>query len=279
MQNSVKIFAPAKLNIFLRILNKRKDGFHNIRSGITFINLFDEVEIIKSDKQQINYKGKFKPSKGIYDDCILYKTLEFLKLNSNLNLEINIKKNIPVQGGLGSASTNAAALIKGLEKMQLIDKRNYKDYGALGADIPCFLFGNNCLISGIGERVFSQSFPKYYFLIIKPSFNNSTKEMYRKLNLKSNSLNNEITANENLINEDDVGNDFEKIIFKEKESFSEIYEFLNNLDNVIFTRMTGSGSCFYAVFEKKEHAILASKLFKLNYKDLWNCIAENNIAN
>ena len=124
----VKIFAPAKLNIFLRVLSKRKDGFHNIRTGITFINLFDVVEIKESDKLQISYKGKFKPFRETYDDCIIYKTLEFLKLNNNLNVEINVEKNIPVQGGLGSASTNAAALIQGLEKMHVIDKRNYRDY-------------------------------------------------------------------------------------------------------------------------------------------------------
>lgn len=275
----VKIFAPAKLNIFLRVLSKRKDGFHNIRTGITFINLFDVVEIKESDKLQISYKGKFKPFRETYDDCIIYKTLEFLKLNNNLNVEINVEKNIPVQGGLGSASTNAAALIQGLEKMHVIDKRNYRDYGALGADIPCFLFNNNCLVAGIGERIFPKKFPKYYFLIVKPSFNNSTKEMYQKLNLKYNSLEKVISTNENQINEHDTGNDFEKIVFNEHENFIEIYKFLNNLDNSIFSRMTGSGSCFYAVFEKKEHAILASKIFKLNYKNLWSCVAENNIIN
>ena len=87
MLDKIKILAPAKLNIFLRILGRRNDGFHNIRSGITFINLFDVLEIKKSHKTSITYSGLFKPMNGKYNDCIISKTLNFLSLN-NLKLEI-----------------------------------------------------------------------------------------------------------------------------------------------------------------------------------------------
>ena len=71
------------------------------------------------------------------------KTLKFLGLNKNFNLNLTITKNIPVQGGLGSASTNAAALIQGLEAMKLISKKEPNIYTMLGTDIPCFLFKKN----------------------------------------------------------------------------------------------------------------------------------------
>ena len=139
-QDNKFILAPAKLNIFLKVLGRRDDGFHIIRSGINFINLFDKLYIKQSDQMKIEYNGPFKPAENVYKDCIISKTLKYLNLDTNIYFNISITKNIPVQGGLGSASTNAAALIKWLEKNKYIKKKDPKDYVFLGSDIPCFLF-------------------------------------------------------------------------------------------------------------------------------------------
>ena len=182
MLDKIVIKAPAKINLFLNILDKRNDGYHNIRSGITFINLFDEVFIKKSDAMSIKYYGNFKPQGGAYKDCIINKTLKFLKLDNKINLEIKIKKNIPVQSGLGSASANAAALIKGLERLQIIEKNfNYNSFSFLGTDVPVCLYGKNSIIEGIGDIISEQVFPNYYFLLVMPSVNLSTKYMYNKI--------------------------------------------------------------------------------------------------
>ena len=144
MQDKINIKAPAKINMFLHVLNKRDDGYHNIKSGITFINLFDEVCIKKNNSMIIQYSGNFKPSQDSFEDCIIKKTLKFLNLDNKVNLKINIKKNIPIQAGLGSASSNAAALIKGLEKLKIKKiNEDYKFYTQLGTDIPVFLYGKN----------------------------------------------------------------------------------------------------------------------------------------
>ena len=275
----MRIFAPAKLNIFLKVLGRRPDGYHIIRSGITFIDLYDELEINISNKMSIHYKGPFKPKRDTYDDCIILKTLKFLGLNKNLNLNLTITKNIPVQGGLGSASTNAAALIQGLEVMKLISKKEPNIYTILGADIPCFLFKKNCLVTGIGEIIHPQTFPKYYFLLVKPNFNNSTKDIYKKLDFDVESFGGIANYDEIHMNIDDIGNDFEKVVFRESPEFGEIIEFLKSLDKVVFSRMTGTGSCCYAVFEKKEFALKANVIFKSNFPDLWSCICENNTIN
>ena len=164
MLDKIVLKAPAKINLFLHVLNKRDDGYHNIESGITFINLFDEISIKRNNSMLIRYSGSFKPPQDFFEDCIIKKTLKFLNLNNKVNLKINIHKNIPVQAGLGSASTNAAALIKGLEKLDIIKiNNNYKFYSQLGADIPVFLYGKNALVKGIGEKVFQHEFPKYFF--------------------------------------------------------------------------------------------------------------------
>jgi len=275
------IYAPAKLNLFHKINERRDDGYHNIRSGITFINLFDVIEIQRSTEMKISYHGPYKPENGYYSDCIIKKTLNFLNLAHRINLEINIKKNIPVQAGLGSASTNSAALIKGLHKMQLIKIQEISTYASLGADIPSFLFSQNCLVRGMGELIFKKNFPKYYFLLVKPQINFSTKEMYKRIstiNLQYANIENE-NENENEINENDTGNDFEKILHNNFRIVQEILDFLNNLNEAIFSRMTGSGSCCYAAFETKKLANEAQVNFKTDYPELWTFVGENNTIN
>ncbi len=278
MQDKRVIIAPAKLNIFLKILGRREDGYHTLHSGVTFINLFDNIEIEESSKNEIIYKGPFKPKQGYYSDCIVKKTLNFLNLIKDINLKITITKNIPVQGGLGSASNNAAGIIKGLEKMKLIKKQPIENYIRLGSDIPCLLFQKNCLVKGIGEKIYPKFFPKYYFLLLQPNYYHSTIEMYNKLNFKTNTFSKLMKKKEKNINIKEEGNDFEKIVFKENKGYKEIYDFVANLNQVRFTRMTGSGSCIYAAFEKKEYANNANEVFKSNYKDLWSVVCENNMV-
>ena len=279
MQDKIIIKAPAKINLFLHILNKRDDGYHNIRSGITFINLYDEVCIKKNNSMIIQYSGTFKPSYDFFEDCIIKKTLKFLNLDNKTNLEININKNIPIQAGLGSASSNAAALIKGLEKLKIIKmNKDYEFYSQLGADIPVFLYGKNALVEGIGEKVFKHEFPKYFFLLVKPETGFSTKKMYDKIsvNLQDDNISNH---SKNILNDDDHGNDFENIAIKENEEINQILKYLSSSEKCIFSQMTGSGSCCFAAYEKKEYANKAEISFNENFPKLWSFVGENNAIN
>ena len=279
MQDKIIIKAPAKINLFLHVLNKREDGYHNIKSGITFINLFDEVCIKKNNSMIIQYSGTFKPVQDFFADCIIKKTLKFLNLDNKINLEINIKKNIPIQAGLGSASSNAAALIKGLEKLEIVKMNaDYKFYSQLGADIPVFLYGKNALVEGIGEKVFKHEFPKYFFLLVKPETGFSTKKMYDKIsvNLQYNNISNH---SNNIPNDDDYGNDFENIAIRENEEINQILKYLSSSEKCIFSQMTGSGSCCFAAYEKQDYANKAQMNLIENFPELWSFVGENNIIN
>ena len=274
MKDKITILAPAKINIFLKVLGRRRDGLHVLRTGMNYINLYDKIEIKKNNKNHVIYQGKFKPVNNIYDDCIILKTLDFLKLK-NQKFKITITKNIPVKGGLGSASTNAAALIKGLHKMGVIQAKSPSEYISLGSDIPFFLIEKNCLVTGVGEILKPKKFPKYYFILIKPNFENSTKEIYKELKFSINSF----KKYQNTKKSKDIGNDFEKIIFKKKPQIKNIIKTLDSLDHVVFTRMSGTGSCFFSAFKSKGNANKAFKILNLKYKNLWTYICENNIIN
>tara|TARA_Y100001970_G_C14245953_1_gene868221 strand:- start:98 stop:922 length:825 start_codon:yes stop_codon:yes gene_type:complete len=272
MQVDIKELSPAKLNIFLRILNKRSDGYHNIRSGLTLINLFDEVIARQNFKFEIKYVGNFAPVNGQYNDCIIKKFFKVLDIPKP-KLSFTIKKNIPVQSGLGSASSNVAAIVRILKKLNYQDLNN-KNFKKIGADIPFFLQNRDSLVRGIGEITINQTFPKYYFILAKPNEDCSTFDMYNSID--SNKLNYDLTSDTNQIEENDYGNDFEEIIKAKYYETKDLLKFMENLPNLIFTRLTGSGSCIFAAFNTKKNAEVAYQIFKKNYPDLWCMQVENN---
>ena len=271
MQVEFNELSPAKINLFLRIVNKRKDGYHNIRSGVTLINLFDEITAKKSSKFELIYEGKFAPVNNKFDDCII--TRFFREFNiPKPDYKFTITKNIPVQSGLGSASSNLASVINIIHKLGL----SYKDqnYSKIGADVPFFLKNSDSLIRGIGDKITDQKFPKYYFLLVKPFTNCLTSKMYSQVKLKNIKFNPDLDINE--ITEQDFGNDFEFIV---EEKYNEIYlllKYLNELPNVIFVRLTGSGSCVFAAFDSKKNAEKSSMILRDKYSELWFKVVENN---
>ena len=274
MKDSFTELAPAKINLFLKILNKRNDSYHNIRSGITLINLVDEIFVEKSSFFNIKYIGKFAPKNNKYTDCIINNLFNTFKI-SKPKYNFTIKKNIPTGSGLGSASTNAAAVFRILNKINLYKLNKFEDAKILGSDIPLFLNDNDCLIRGVGEKITNKTFPKYYFLLVKPKLKLQTKKMYSLINL--NNLNYKIELDNEEINEFDKGNDFEEIAITQNKEIISIFKFLKNLNNLVFYSLTGSGSCCYAAFKKKQHAIDAQIKFKTKFPYLWSFMAENNI--
>ena len=272
MPSKFKEFAPAKLNLFLKIVSKRNDKYHNIRSGVTLINLFDEVIAEEGSKFDVKYIGEFAPHNRAFEDCIVKKIF------TNFNLEkpnyvFTIKKNTPVMSGLGSASSNAAAVLRILHKLSYIDLKK-KNFAEIGADVPFFINNHDSLIREIGNVIIRQSFPKYYFLLIKPNQNCSTKDMYNNIVMEK--LNYDSYNDINEINEEDNGNDFELFLPKQSYEMNNLLKFMKSLPNTIFSRLTGSGSCIFSAFESKKHAEDSLIIFKERFPLLWSKVVENN---
>ena len=272
MQANLKELSPAKINLFLKIVSKRDDGYHNIRSGVTLINLFDEVVAEKNSKFSLKYIGEFSPENNKFKDCIVEKIFTELDLEKP-NYAFTIKKNIPIMSGLGSASSNAAAVIRILEKLNYIDLKK-KNFANIGADVPFFIYNHDSLIKEIGNITIRQYFPKYYFLIIKPLHNCSTKKMYTLI--KSEKLNFDVNYDTDVINEEDNGNDFEPILEKHSNEIKNLLKFMRGLPDTIFSRLTGSGSCIFSVFESKKKAEESLSIFTERFPLIWAKVVENN---
>ena len=266
--------APAKINLFLKIISKRDDGLHNLRSGVTLINLHDEVSAQKSSEFQIKYIGEFAPPDSTFKDCIVEKI--FSKFNLvRPKYSFTIKKNIPVQSGLGSASSNAAAVIRILKKLDYKEIKTV-NFSEIGADVPLFVENQDSLVRGVGDITIKQLFPKYFFLLIKPIQNCSTKEMFNEVN--TNSIKFDLNLDTDEISEFDMGNDFELIADRKYPEISNLLKFMRGFSDVIFSRLTGSGSCIYSAFEKKNSAEKSLIIFKEKFPNHWCSVVENNFT-
>ena len=264
--------SPAKINLFLKIISKRDDGYHNLRSGVTLINLHDEVSAEKSSEFKVKYTGQFAPPYNTFNDCIVEKIFSTYNLKKP-HYCFTIKKNIPIQSGLGSASSNAAAVLRILKKLDYKEIKTI-NFSEIGADVPLFVENQDSLVRGIGDITKKQLFPKYYFLLIKPIQNCSTQEMYHEVNI--NELKFDLNFDTDEISEFDMGNDFEVIAERKYPEISTFLKFMRGFSDVIFSRLTGSGSCIYSAFEKKDSAEKALKLFKKRFPDHWAVVVENN---
>lgn len=275
--------ALAKINIGLRILSKREDGFHNLESIFYPVNLYDEVNVemfpSKENKNSV-YISSNNPLIPVDKNNICYKIIInfFRKFNIRKTyiIKINIKKNIPIGGGLGGGSSDAAAVLKYLINYFKIDINSQK-LGILevatetGSDVPFFLISKPCLARGKGENLsLLRTFKiNHQILIVNSGIHISTKWAYEALKFPFDSVKESLLSEINSFDKDvknKFTNDFESVAFEKYEELKTIkdqfYEF-----GAEFASMTGSGASMYGFFRDASSMKKAIGFFKdKNYK-------------
>ena len=150
--NEISVKAPAKLNLHLQVIAKRNDGFHDLRTLFTFIDLYDQLTFKESEE-----KIELKELEPISDNLVL-KAADLLKKRTNCNkgVKISLQKQIPLQKGLGGGSSDAGATLLALNKLwnlNLSEDKLMKIAATIGADVPFFVYGKNAFGEGIGEKL------------------------------------------------------------------------------------------------------------------------------
>ena len=265
-----KVNSFAKINLFLYVTSKREDGYHNLCSLMTQIDLCDEIDLDFSKKKitvTCNHPHVPENKSNIaYKAASLF--FDSLKAGDNKNqkrLAIKIKKKIPVGGGLGGGSSNAAAVLTALNqyyntpftKPQLI-----KMGLSLGADVPFFIFNTPAIARGVGEKLEKiEGLKPYYMVRCDPGIQASTAKVYKNIDFKLTTKQkyNINTGLSVLLRgmdfdvRDIMHNDLEEsacILYPEIMKTREEMELL--LERAVF--MTGSGSSLFALFESQENA-------------------------
>jgi 4-diphosphocytidyl-2-C-methyl-D-erythritol kinase len=273
----MKLLAPAKINLFLEVKNKRKDGYHNLESLMQAVSLYDKLTI-KPKRHGITFRCSDK-NLPADEKNLAYKAAITLKnkLNVNKGADIYLEKNIPAGAGLGGGSSDAAAVIKGLLhlwKRKLSKSMVLALAKKLGADVPFFIMGGTAVARGIGEKLKKlKSLKDTGFLLVNPGFGISTKEVYNSLRfpLTRKQKINRITKQLNASAPSKkwggmMFNRLEEAVLPKHPEIGRIKAIFTSYG--YYSLMSGSGSTVFGVIESKKHAGKLERQFK---KYGWKC--------
>lgn len=282
--NQIKLNSYAKINLFLDILNKREDDYHNIKSVMQRVSLYDKLHIFEN-KSGIelscdNHKIPLDERNTCYKAASLIKE----KFNINTGIKISIKKIIPSGAGLAGGSSNAATVIIGLNELLKLGMTmdEMQELGVkVGADVAFCLRGGTCLCEGLGDIITElKPFIWENILIIKPNFSISTPLAYKTLteNEHNRHIDNKILS---YINDNDyyntcmsVANTLELAAFKLQAQIPLIKEELKNT-GAISSLMTGSGSAVFGFYTDKSSIMKAYENLSKKYNRIFICKTVN----
>ena len=276
--NSITLKIRAKINLSIDVLGKRQDGYHLVEMIMQTIDLYDLIEINEKDNDQITIKST---SDEIPLDCnnLVYKAANLIKKTFNINkgVEIHIKKNIPVAAGMAGGSSNAAAVLVGLNKLwnlnlsnQQLEKIGLK----LGADVPFCINGGAVLASGIGEELtpIKGLTKDVCILVCKPDLFVSTKEVYECIDSKDidKRPNNKFLI-ECLKNEEtrqlaeNMFNVLEGVTMDKHPVIQQIKDIMTN-NRALGAMMSGSGPTVFGLYENREDAVKCKAILEKQFK-------------
>ncbi len=265
----MKILSPAKVNLFLHVLGKRPDGYHDIATLLCCVGIYDTLHVnLGNGSSSLTCTDPEIPCDE--KNHALKASILFLKkLKKNIGIKIHIEKNIPSGAGLGGGSSNAASVLSALNSCfgNPFSMEEMISMGLeIGADVPFFLFKKPAFATGIGDKL--EEYPlklPYKVLIVYPGFGVSTADVYKKLNLrltnckkklKSLSLKREFDAQL-------LHNDLEHVT---ASMYPEIYKVKKAISKqgAAGVLMSGSGSSVFGLFPNIDKATKAGKALSPN---------------
>ncbi len=252
--------APAKINLFLHINNKRKDGYHSLQTIFQLLDYYDELKL------SITNNGVIKRISGNedveQDQDLIVQAAKALQQHTGTTLGANLSivKNIPMGGGLGGGSSDAATTLVALNQLwdtKLTQVQLMKLGLSLGADVPVFIFAKSAWAEGMGEILSTVKTPNHYFLVVFINQHTSTKEIFSHYALTVSKPQGKIASFSELVN---THNDCLQAAITSEAEIGVALEHLDTCANHIGqARMSGTGSCVFNEFLTEKDALAAAK--------------------
>ena len=270
MGEKLTLKAPAKINLGLDVLGRRDNGYHDVRMVMQSIGLYDDVTIEKVEEPGIclEINLDFLPTD---ERNIAYKAAKLLmdEFAISTGVKIKLEKHIPVAAGMAGGSTNAAAVLEGMNRLfslGLTQKELMERGVKLGADVPYCIMKGTALAEGIGEILSPlPPFPECYILIAKPGISVSTKEVYEELDSKEIPEHPEIDGILEGLEEANLekivsamGNVLERVTVQKYPVIDEIKQVMKKA-GAMNAMMSGSGPTVFGIFKDRETAELAQQ--------------------
>ncbi|MGE5330077.1 MAG: 4-(cytidine 5'-diphospho)-2-C-methyl-D-erythritol kinase [Deltaproteobacteria bacterium] len=273
--NQLSIKAPAKINLYLDVIGKRSDGYHDLKMIMQTVSLYDEIKLTKIS-EGIELIVNANIPTGEKNTASKAAKLMLDKFGIKDGVKIEIEKNIPIGAGLAGGSADAAGVIKGMNSLFELGQtsEHLSQLGKkVGADVPFCVIGGTALVEGIGERITQlDSFSSIDVVMVKPNFSVSTAYVFGKY-IDNKPMTKPCTEKliDNMKNHDlqEVG----KSLYNALESVTAVeYPVIDEIKEELLrtgaegSLMSGSGSTVYGIFKNSEEAKLAFDHMKIKYK-------------
>ncbi len=238
----IRVPSPAKLNLFLHIVGRRDNGYHELQSIFQLIDLYDWISFETIEEDQIQVEGLAEVK---LEQNLIYRAAQYLRPHAKTpcGLKISVEKNIPMGAGLGGGSSNAATTLIVLNQLWQcgLNDEQLAAYGVqLGADVPIFIFGQNAWAEGIGEQLSFIELAQKQFIILKPDCFISTQLLFSQNTLTRDTKPTTFCAYQ--LEPSLFGNNFEPLA---RQLYPEVEEAMQYLDQFGQAKLTGTGACVF----------------------------------
>jgi len=248
--NELQLLAPAKLNLFLHIIGRRDDGYHELQTLFQLLDFGDTIRLKKQQAGGVSLSCS-NPDLETQDNLIIkaVRALEH-KTQQSFNVDIHLEKTLPMGGGIGGGSSDCATTLLGMNQLfgLNLSQATLLDIGKqLGADVPVFINGRTAWAEGIGERLTEIAMPENWFLVIQPQVHVSTAELFTHPELTRNTP--PCTIRPALAQTGH--NDFEPLV---RKLYPTIESAFNCCAPYGTAKLTGTGACLFLTFPTKAMA-------------------------
>ena len=258
MSDFYDFLAPAKINVFLHITGQRADGYHTLQSAFQLLDFYDTLSLRPTNDGLIFRLNTIENVAEQDDLCVRAAKALQQATGCPKGVTIQINKRIPMGGGLGGGSSDAATMLLALNHLWSLNlpRASLMEIGlTLGADVPFFIFGQNAWAEGIGEILTPLPLPSTYYVVLTPKIQVSTVKIFTHSGLTKDTKPLKIADFSNGANSKQFRNDLEKIVCEEFTAVASTLEWLNQYGQA---RMSGSGA---SVFVKADSLAKAKTIF------------------
>ncbi len=261
--NTLTCPAPAKLNLFLHVVGRRADGYHLLQTLFRFIDLADTMRFTVREDGEVRRVNALEGVPADQDLCVRAARLLQKETGCSLGVDIALEKRIPMGGGLGGGSSDAATTLLALNRLWQLDLPRVRlmQLGlSLGADVPVFVFGDNAYAEGVGEELQAYPLPDAWYVVLCPPVHVPTAQIFTHPELTRNTISMTMRAlpkgqafrlgyAEGGLK---LGNDLQAVACK---LYPAVEKHLEWLARFAPSLMTGSGACVFAEFATEAEAL------------------------
>jgi 4-diphosphocytidyl-2-C-methyl-D-erythritol kinase len=281
LARTLKVCAPAKLNLFLHVGDRRADGYHALQSLVAFADAGDVLELAPASELALTVSGPFSQQVPRGSGNLVLKAARALSQrfsDAPLGASIALEKNLPVAAGLGGGSADAAAALRALNVLWSLERSEdelVELAQSLGSDVPACVLSRPCWMEGRGEHVsVTSSLPPFELILVNPGVLLPTENVFATLNARTGTSAMQPPGRIETIWDlvaylGDAGNDLEPPATHMHPVIDEVLESLHHEPGCVFAQMSGSGATCFGLFSAREFALGAADRLPRDHPDWW----------